>query len=273
MAHPFADSEYGDGSYLAALTTGERLFLVRAVADILELIGEEDQSFDPNDPLAQLRDELDFDPAALEALDALDSSIAASHTPEGKPWEAGYEEDLGIEQLEAVIEGLANHEDAPAHAPTDPALRRLLPDASLDPDVAAEFRKYTDFDLREHKVQRLLLLSERLTDVEPSANDDEHMDFLVDAGEAEAVAGALGDIRLVLGERLDLRSDEDSNALYDDVVEYSGRVMEAEGRADELTAEQEGRYIMGILFELAGFLQETLTQCMLDDLRAKRARN
>lgn len=271
MAHPFSDSQYGDGSYLAALTTGERLFLVRAVADILELLGEEDQFHDPNDPLAQLQEELDFDPAALEALEALDSSIASPAGADGRPWEAGQEDDLGIEQLEAVIEGLANHEVSPVHAPTDPALRRLLPDASLDPDVAAEFRKYTDFDLREHKVQRLLLLSELLTDVEPSADDNEHMDFLVDSGAAEAVAGALGDIRLVLGERLDLRNDDDSSELYDDVVEYSGKVAESDESLESLSQEQEGRYIMGILFELAGFLQETLTLCMLEDLRAKRS--
>ena len=41
----------------------------------------------------------------------------------------------------------------PLAPPTDPAVRRLLPDASRDdPEVAAEFRRLTEDDLRAGKI-------------------------------------------------------------------------------------------------------------------------
>lgn len=246
VALPFEESGLGDGSFVAALATGERLFLVRAIADILELLGE---------------DEVDEFDSPFDSPEAL--------FQEERPWEGDFGQP-DVQQFEAVIDGLI-HQDDPI-APTDPALRRLLPDASLDPDVANEFRKYTDDDLREKKAQRLLLLSERLTDVDPSSDDDEHMELFVDADEAEAIAGALGDLRLVLGERLELRSDEDSNLLHDELLEIGELAAAHEEGLVGLEEEQERRYVMGVLFELAGFMQETLTMCMLRELREKRSR-
>src|SRR5699024_10190497 len=42
--------------------------------------------------------------------------------------------------------------DETAEVPLDPAVLRLLPQASDDPEVAAEFRRFTDNDLRQTKV-------------------------------------------------------------------------------------------------------------------------
>lgn len=262
MAHAFESFEDGSGPYVAELTTGERLFLVRAVADVLELLGEDETIFIPTDGTADpeaLGLNRRFDFSSFEVEDLLKPRLE---------WEHDAEDDVPVEQLEAVLDALSEQDDA--LAPTDPAVRRLLPDASLDPDVANEFRKYTDFDLREQKVQRLMLLSERLTDVQPSVEDDEHLEFIVDTHEAEAIAGALGDLRLVLGERLDLRNDTDSEDLYEQVVSIATRMQDEHLAAYELSAQDEHRYIMGMLFELAGYLQESLTQCMLIKLRTSR---
>ncbi len=287
MAFPFQVTEYGDGSYAAYLTTGERLFLVRAIADILELLGQDDDPGAPERfeeqsvqrPLkgrtpglvqrrlrgpAETMRRIDDDPAELGAAIP---ALGAQSIP-GAPWEIEAPDDPRlVEQLEAALSGLDDEDPLP---PTDPAIRRLLPDASLDPEVAAEFRRYTDFELREQKVSRLLLLSDRLTDVTPSSVDDEHLEFLVEEDEAEPVASALGDIRLVLGERLGLHSDQDAQELYDRVVALSEQLRAAEGDTSVLGQNDERVYVMGILFELAGYLQESLTGCMLETLRQRR---
>ena len=49
-----------------------------------------------------------------------------------------------------------------ATPPPDPAVRRLLPDASDDVEVAAEFRRFTQDDLAARKVGRLVLLARML---------------------------------------------------------------------------------------------------------------
>ena len=71
---------------------------------------------------------------------------------------------LGAGRLEAAGPGGRRPPTAAARAcgieplppPTDPAVRRLLPDASRDdPQVAAEFRRLTEDDLRAGKIARL----------------------------------------------------------------------------------------------------------------------
>ena len=49
--------------------------------------------------------------------------------------------------------------DAPREIPDDPALQRLLPDAHRDdPEVAAEFRRFTERSLREGKVDDAIVV-------------------------------------------------------------------------------------------------------------------
>lgn len=89
-----------------------------------------------------------------------------------RPADEGWAADLGPGErsvlLEVVDEVLAmlraqrpqwpgpTPDPDPVDPPTDPALRRLLPDASRGaPDVAREFRRLTEADLREAKAANL----------------------------------------------------------------------------------------------------------------------
>jgi len=147
-----------------------------------------------------------------------------------------------------------------ATPPPDPAVRRLLPDASDDVEVAAEFRRFTQDDLAARKVGRLVLLGRTLVDSEPT----EAAPFVVVREEAEDVAGALTDVRLVLAERLGLRTDEQVEGLYDE--------LDREGDDGPDGAEVGGaprRFLVSV-FLLTGLLQESLVDGMLADLRAGR---
>jgi hypothetical protein len=89
--------------------------------------------------------------------------------------------------------------------PDDPALARLLPDAHADdPEASSEFRRYTERGLRERK--RQCLETARLTLGREGA-------LTLDEAEAQAWLVALTDVRLVLAERMGLRTEEDHEVL------------------------------------------------------------
>ena len=96
-------------------------------------------------------------------------------------------------------------------APRDPALDRLLPMANReDEQLAAEFRRLTEQGLRTRKSRNLATAISALA--EP---DEERVDL--DHEQALAMVVALTDVRLVLGERLGLRTDDDLELLEEEV--------------------------------------------------------
>lgn len=141
---------------------------------------------------------------------------------------------LAVQLLELIGPGPAeeNSDDpladlfaeGPSEPPTDPVLHRLFPDAYRDPEAApqgaeaeqqraysAEFRRYTENDLRAGKRDNALAMIRSL-------------DALTSAGEGGAVLklspdesrqwlGALNDLRLAIGSRLEIHDEEDSDLL------------------------------------------------------------
>lgn len=89
--------------------------------------------------------------------------------------------------------------------PDDPALARLLPDAHADdPEASSEFRRYTEQGLRQRK--RDALETARLTLGRDGA-------LVLDDAESQAWLVALTDVRLVLAERMGLRTEDDHERL------------------------------------------------------------
>jgi len=89
----------------------------------------------------------------------------------------------------------------------DPALERLLPTAHRgDDQIAAEFRRLTEHDLRDRKATNLATAVAALRRA-----TGERLELT--RAEAEAMVIALTDTRLLLGERLGLRTDEDATHL------------------------------------------------------------
>ncbi|MFG2634294.1 DUF2017 domain-containing protein [Streptomyces sp. NPDC048362] len=116
--------------------------------------------------------------------------------------------------------------DGPSEPPADPVLRRLFPDAYIDPEKSpdsaeeaeerrahsAEFRRYTENDLRAGKRESALAVIRALDALAP-----------VDAGgavlkltppESRQWLGALNDLRLAIGARLDITDEDDSDLLF-----------------------------------------------------------
>jgi len=126
--------------------------------------------------------------------------------------------------------------------PPDPALERLLPTANReDPVTAAEFRRLTEHGLRERKTANLATAIAALL----SADGDT---VRLDQEQAQAMVVALTDVRLLLGERLGLRTDDDADALQDRL---------------EAASEDDPQLYLAAYYDFMTWLQESLTQALM----------
>lgn len=111
----------------------------------------------------------------------------------------GSAEHVSRDPLEAMV-GLPPGE---VKTPEDPALARLFPDAyGQDGAAAAEFRRYTESDLRAAK---RAAASAALGRLQPLLTGGGRL--ALDRDEADAWLSWLNDIRLVLGTRLEVTED------------------------------------------------------------------
>lgn len=210
-------------AYVARLDDDERALLASLMLQVLSIVA-------PPEPPA-LGDE--FDRIMAEAgLEHLDADPGAPQSPAATP--------TGNDDL-----------DDPER---DPALDRLLPDAHRDdPLVAAEFRRMAAPGLRARKAANLeSAIAALARTAEGGRSDGGRSDEVrLDEEEAQAFAVALTDVRLVVGERLQLRTDTDADRL---------ELALAKGALDEEAA------WMVAVYDFLTWLQETLAQAMLDRL-------
>ena len=105
----------------------------------------------------------------------------------------------------------------------DPVVDRLFPDIYPDnPDDSAEFRRYTEGDLKTGKIDQAGAILASLPDDGPG-------EVRLDAETAEAWLRAINDARLAMGTRLDIKADTDLNEELDDAVVHdpgSSRVFQ-----------------------------------------------
>jgi hypothetical protein len=95
---------------------------------------------------------------------------------------------------------------------TDPVVDRLFPDPyPEDPEPAADFRRYTEGDLKSGKIDQAGAILAAL----PSTGGGE---VRLDAEAAEAWLRALTDARLALGIRLEIEDETDLEDELDDAV-------------------------------------------------------
>ncbi|MEV1077070.1 DUF2017 domain-containing protein [Streptomyces sp. NPDC050211] len=115
--------------------------------------------------------------------------------------------------------------EGPSEPPADPVLKRLFPDAYSDPEgtpqteeaaeqkaYSAEFRRYTENDLRAGKRENALAVIRSLDALRPV--DEGGAVLKLSDAESRQWLGALNDLRLAIGSRLDITDEEDTDLLY-----------------------------------------------------------
>ncbi|UQI43496.1 DUF2017 domain-containing protein [Streptomyces sp. HU2014] len=110
--------------------------------------------------------------------------------------------------------------EGPSEPPADPALARLFPDAYGDPGseqdqreraYASEFRRYTESDLRARKREDALGVVGSLDALSLAEGGAV---LRLSPEECRRWLGALNDLRLAIGTRLEVREDDDTEELF-----------------------------------------------------------
>ncbi|MEV4946099.1 DUF2017 domain-containing protein [Streptomyces sp. NPDC053755] len=123
----------------------------------------------------------------------------------------------GDEPVEGEDPLAALFAEGPSEAPSDPALKRLFPDAYGDEDeelraAAADFRRFTEKDLRSRKRADALCVVRSLDALAPTGEGGAVLKLTAD--ESRAWLGALNDLRLTIGTRLEVTDEDESGDLY-----------------------------------------------------------
>ncbi|MFI6053075.1 DUF2017 domain-containing protein [Streptomyces violascens] len=135
---------------------------------------------------------------------------------------------LAVQLLELIGPGDEPAEDAdplaalfaegPSEPPADPALARLFPEAYASEESdelrakSAEFRRFTENDLRARKRTDALAVVHGLDALSPKGDGGAVLKLT--AEDSQHWLGALNDLRLTIGTRLDITDEEESEELY-----------------------------------------------------------
>ena len=139
--------------------------------------------------------------------------------------------------------------------PEDPAVLRILPNAApTDREVADEFRRLTEPELRATKVDRLRVMWLALNEDGP--------EWEVPEDQAMATAAALTDVRLVLAARLGLDTDDDAEALHRE-IDGAEHALATRGASDPVLNPE--RVWLGMLYQALTWLQESLMSYVMRD--------
>ncbi|WP_405742295.1 DUF2017 domain-containing protein [Streptomyces sp. NBC_01525] len=127
----------------------------------------------------------------------------------------------GDESGDAAEDLLASvFRDGPSEPPADPVLARLFPDAYGGPDrvpdddvraASAEFRRYTENDLRARKRDDALALIRSLDALHPDPENGAVLRLTPE--ECRRWLGGLNDLRLAIGTRLEVTDEDDGGEL------------------------------------------------------------
>ncbi|MFG3345617.1 DUF2017 domain-containing protein [Streptomyces sp. NPDC048018] len=125
----------------------------------------------------------------------------------------------GDEPVEGEDPLAALFAEGPSEPPADPALRRLFPDAYGDDtdelrQAAADFRRFTENDLRARKRQDALTVVRSLDGLASAAAGEGGGILELTPDESRAWLCALNDLRLTIGTRLEVTEDDESEQLY-----------------------------------------------------------
>ncbi|MCP3819463.1 DUF2017 domain-containing protein [Streptomyces sp. A3M-1-3] len=114
--------------------------------------------------------------------------------------------------------------EGPSEPPSDPALARLFPDAYGGPDAAheeadeelrarsAEFRRFTENDLRARKREDALAMVRTLDALTAGGDGGAVLELTED--DSRRWLGALNDLRLAIGARLEVTDEDENDELY-----------------------------------------------------------
>ena len=171
--------------------------------------------------------------------------------------------DLGLGESAEVLARAAQSEDPlrrleaefagrEPRTPSDTAIKRLFPDASADPEAAAEYRRLGQQGLADGKLADLRAVIRILDATGPGPSE-----VSVDDDQALQLLRALNDVRIVLADRLGLQRDGDFDTVR--MLQQIGERVEGSALEDD---EHVGSDVVIAVYELLSWLQESLLRAL-----------
>lgn len=131
-------------------------------------------------------------------------------------------------------------------------MKKLFPDASEDPALAAEYRRLGQQDLADGKIADLRRVMTVMDSSGPGRSE-----VALDEADAVVFLRALNDVRIVLADRLGLQRDGDF-----DTVRMLQQISERVPDAAPSDQEHVGGDVVIAVYELLSWLQESLLRAM-----------
>lgn len=186
-------------------------------------------------------------------LDATERSIVVELMAQTRQLVAPEQQESTGDAFTDLMNTLGDSYDPSEVAQRDPVVRRLLPDGHRDDqDAAAEFRAATERTLRDQKTRKLTAAIDLLVDL-PQDKDK----LTLEVPDAITLMMALADVRLALGERLELHTDEDSEQLHADLETMTEPAVDG-SRPDQQ------RLAIGLYYDFLTWLQESLALALTE---------
>ncbi|PMC76575.1 MULTISPECIES: DUF2017 domain-containing protein [unclassified Brachybacterium] len=181
---------------------------------------------------------------AQETADLIRADLGLGESAEALARAAQSEDPL--RRLEAEFAGRE------PRTPSDTAIKRLFPDASADPEAAAEYRRLGQQDLADGKLADLRAVIRILDATGPGPSE-----VSVDDDQALQLLRALNDVRIVLADRLGLQRDGDFDTVR--MLQQIGERVEGSALEDD---EHVGSDVVIAVYELLSWLQESLLRAL-----------
>lgn len=175
----------------------------------------------------------------IQLLESREDDVEPGDRPPASEGPASAPEDPAFAHFRAELAGLGGEE--PLERPEDDVLRRLLPDASTDPEEAGQFRRLSENSLRGAKIADLRT-ARMLLETSPISMDEDV---------APVFGRALNDLRLTLASRLQLHSAEDAERVHNLAAGSSAKDTDS---------------FMAEIYTFITWLQETLFSAMTEFL-------
>lgn len=148
----------------------------------------------------------------------------------------------------------------------DAMRRKLFPKISTDDAVAAEFQRLAGPQVVDAKIASLQLFIEKLLAVKFSDDNapdkGTNVELVVPVADAKAVLQALTTMRVFLGEKLKIKTDQDTELLYDVIAAAATGGPSAEGRSGGANSQAEEQAFWASAYFAAGFVQESLIEAL-----------
>lgn len=159
--------------------------------------------------------------------------------------------------------GISNA-DAP---PEDPVLRRLLPNAYHDEKASGEFRRYTEYGLREKKKAHALMIYEALLPQDEEWSGDTPLDkgsinIAFSTSDAMAWLSGLNDLRLALAVRLGIGNEGGPHSPHERPHSQSAEPIH---KKYELMVESDPMKAVYSVYSWIGWLQQSLLDAITTD--------